>query len=284
MGQESLSRGTTEMVVEHTNPAYSNLHYGLDRNECRILSLVAGWPEAGQGWRAQTVAEADLPEAVGDVLLLPADGSVRVADQLLGRWPLVIVAARDGVIDPALSDAADAVLFFDDAADYAGALLQHLARGGAGVADFTPTQASISALSAETQRIAEALAKLAAQDSTPPEAAVSAQLVRRLIRLRRDRDRHFPAEIFADPAWDMMLDLVAARLEGVAVPVSSLCIAASVPTTTALRWIRSLSEAGLLERRTDPADARRAYVSLSPVAAEAMLAWLRRFSSVFQLR
>jgi len=36
----------------------------------------------------------------------------------------------------------------------------------------------------------------------------------------------------ADPAWDMLLDLTAARAESRAVSVSSLCIAAGVPTTT----------------------------------------------------
>jgi hypothetical protein len=109
-------------------------------------------------------------------------------------------------------------------------------------------------------------------------------MVRRLIRLRRDRDRHFPADLFGDPAWDMLLDLVAARMEGVDVAVSSLCVAAAVPTTTALRWVRSLSEAGVLVRRTDPGDARRAFITLSDQAHEAMIGWLRRFATVFALR
>lgn len=85
-------------------------------------------------------------------------------------------------------------------------------------------------------------------------------LVRRQIKLRRDRERFVPADIFADPAWDMLLDLFATKLEGKRVPVSSPCIAAAVPATTALRWIRSLTEAGIFVRQVDRDDARRSHV------------------------
>jgi hypothetical protein len=154
----------------------------------------------------------------------------------------------------------------------------------AGLAEQAGTAQHISALSAEAQRIADALAELARSTEQEGEAKVSAPMVRRLIRLRRDRDRHFPADLFGDPAWDMLLDLVAARMEGVDVAVSSLCVAAAVPTTTALRWVRSLSDAGVFVRRTDPGDARRAFITLSDQAHEAMIGWLRRFATVFALR
>ena len=142
----------------------------------------------------------------------------------------------------------------------------------------------MAALSADARRTAEALEQMAQAADADPAVQVGPGLVRRLIRLRRDRDRHFPAEIFADPAWDMLLDLTAARMEGVDVAVSSLCVAAAVPTTTALRWIRTLTEAGLLERRTDAGDARRSFVILSDTAHLAMQAWIRRFATVFALR
>ena len=78
------------------------------------------------------------------------------------------------------------------------------------------------------------------------------------------------AALFADPAWDMLLDLFAAQLERCQVSVSSLCIAAAVPPTTALRWIGTLHEAGLFERQADPSDRRRAYIGLSAKGFEAM--------------
>jgi len=115
-----------------------------------------------------------------------------------------------------------------------------------------------------------------------PLAGIDAAYVRAIIRGRRLRDNYFAADLFADPAWDMLLDLTAARLEQRDVAVSSLCIAAAVPPTTALRWIRTLIEAGLFVRMHDPDDGRRAFIALSNPAAEAMMAYLaaaRRIAS-----
>jgi predicted transcriptional regulator len=63
--------------------------------------------------------------------------------------------------------------------------------------------------------------------------------------------------LFADPAWDMLLDLLQAEIAQHRVPVSSLCIAAAVPATTALRWIKTMTDVGLFKRRADPHDGRR---------------------------
>jgi DNA-binding MarR family transcriptional regulator len=100
------------------------------------------------------------------------------------------------------------------------------------------------------------------------EAASAA--VRRVLRQRRMREQFFPADLFADPAWDMLLDLYAAQLEGQPVAVSSLCIAAAVPATTALRWIKTMTDTGMFERQSDPRDGRRIFIGLSPKAAQAM--------------
>ena len=71
----------------------------------------------------------------------------------------------------------------------------------------------------------------------------------------------------------MLLDLMAARIEGRQVAVSSLCIAAAVPPTTALRWIKSMTDSGLFVRQADPHDGRRVFIALSDAAADAMNAW-----------
>lgn len=96
------------------------------------------------------------------------------------------------------------------------------------------------------------------------------RMIRRIIRQRQLRARFFEGDLFADPAWDMLLDLAAARAENVRVSVTSLCIASAVPPTTALRWISQMTEMGLLERVNDETDRRRAFVALSDRAADAM--------------
>jgi hypothetical protein len=96
------------------------------------------------------------------------------------------------------------------------------------------------------------------------------RLVRQIIRQRHARARYFDSELFADPAWDILLDLTAARAEHKRVSVTSLCIASGVPPTTALRWIAQMTQAGLLERVEDESDKRRAFIALTDRAADAM--------------
>lgn len=95
-------------------------------------------------------------------------------------------------------------------------------------------------------------------------------MVRQVIANRQARARFFDPELFGDPAWDMLLDLTAARGEGVQVSVTSLCIAAGVPATTALRWLTQMVEAGLFVRVPDPSDRHRAFIALSDRSLTAM--------------
>jgi DNA-binding MarR family transcriptional regulator len=96
------------------------------------------------------------------------------------------------------------------------------------------------------------------------------RLIRKIIRQRQLRSRYFDDDLFADPAWDMLLDLAAAREEHIRVSVTSLCIASGVPPTTALRWITQMIDAGLLHRTEDTRDKRRAFISLTDHACEAI--------------
>jgi DNA-binding MarR family transcriptional regulator len=135
-------------------------------------------------------------------------------------------------------------------------------------------------LSDEVSRIAATLARL----STGPAAAtrpvetevlgdvpeVSVETVRAIIRARRLRSRYFEEELFADPAWDMLLDLLYAEISNLRVPVSSLCIAAAVPATTGLRWLKTMVQQGIFLRRADPHDGRRVFVELAPQSSQAL--------------
>lgn len=94
--------------------------------------------------------------------------------------------------------------------------------------------------------------------------------MRSLLKARRDRTKFFPENLFADPAWDMLLELYAAQLCQHRLSVSSLCAGSGVPPTTALRWITTVEKNGLLTRSSDPLDGRRVFVQLSEKGADAM--------------
>jgi hypothetical protein len=110
-----------------------------------------------------------------------------------------------------------------------------------------------------------------------PPPLPDARLVRGIIRQRQLRARFLDGGLFSDPAWEMLLDLTAARVERKRVSVTSLCIASGAPPTTALRWIGQMVEAGLFVRVCDDSDRRRAFIELTEKAAEAMA---RYFSQV----
>ena len=132
----------------------------------------------------------------------------------------------------------------------------------------------------EVHRIAAMLAgppgqPRGAADAGPPGRreelpAVSVETVSAAIRARRLRAGFFDEQLFAEPAWDMLLHLFEAELAQRRVPVSSLCIAAGVPATTALRWVGALADKGLFIRRADRHDRRRMFVELAPRASLAM--------------
>jgi DNA-binding transcriptional ArsR family regulator len=106
------------------------------------------------------------------------------------------------------------------------------------------------------------------QQAPAKEATPGAAQVRDMLRARRLREDFLPADLFADPAWDMR------------VSVSSLCIASAVPPTTALRWIRTLTDKGIVHRQADPHDGRRVFIALTDDTAEALTRWFtasRRF-------
>lgn len=108
-----------------------------------------------------------------------------------------------------------------------------------------------------------------------PDQPVSEKDIKALLKLRRNRERFFDAEMFADPAWDILLELYAARLGQRKISVGSLCVAAAVPGTTALRWIAMLQSKGLIERNADPLDGRRFHLSLSNPGLCAMASYFR---------
>jgi hypothetical protein len=128
-------------------------------------------------------------------------------------------------------------------------------------------------ISREIALLAEAIDHGGSGASSCGEDDLDPRRIRSIIRRRRRRRRIF-GDVFGEPAWDMTLDLMAAKLEGKRISVSSLCIAAAVPATTALRWIKMLVNEGVFLRVPDKVDQRRIYIELSEDTERAVRQYL----------
>ncbi len=263
------------------------------------LTLSADWTVAEAAAAEDRAFAADLlfievdadPGVVYDALLARAAGRARGGQA-------TVVAIRPELIDvtdAALGDAPVGLLCAGRAGDRLAAIEMALAASACRLREETPgREEQLRTISTELSRIADRL--VAAVDpgmatSPSPQAsigpaanvapadseavAVDADAFRRILRRRRLRDLYLGDGLFSDPAWDILLDLAAARLEGNPVAVSSLCIAAAVPATAALRWIQALTQRGLLIRTPDNQDGRRVFITLSPATADAMSAYVR---------
>lgn len=104
----------------------------------------------------------------------------------------------------------------------------------------------------------------------PSDAADLLGIAQSIYRLRRIRDDAFDNRIFADPAWDILLDLFIAAERGRRVSVSSACIGAAVPATTALRHLSALAKHGLVSRDSSESDFRVSWVALTPTGYQKM--------------
>lgn len=243
----------------------------------------------------EAAAERLGRQAAASAIWIELEGTVAPSNSLInqvnrdvgeGRYSAVVAAPAE-LIDPlsaALSLDGVELLIDADEAERASALALALALRGDlhRVHDVAADKnaARLRQLSDEVNRIAATLARLStgpAAAARPVEAEaqgeapdVSVETIRTVIRARRLRSRYFPEELFADPAWDMLLDLLQAEISKLRVPVSSLCIAAAVPATTALRWLKTMTQQGIFVRRADPHDGRRVFVELAPQTSHAL--------------
>ncbi|MBI1180137.1 MAG: MarR family transcriptional regulator [Alphaproteobacteria bacterium] len=99
-------------------------------------------------------------------------------------------------------------------------------------------------------------------------------IIRRILRLKSLRKKHFPDESLDNEMWDMLLHLADARIEGSKISVSVLGFTVGIPDTTALRKIRELEAAGLVRRVSDPHDKRRSNLELVDAAFERLKRYL----------
>jgi len=280
------------LLIAQSSAAAERARHTVSVSKMRVAELASfeNAPERiGQQARASALwieVESDCGAALDRLL---AAASYEASD----RGSPAVVAAPLELLDPVAAQVSNSVQLVIDGseADRAAALAIALSTNAlptplSDVASDRNT-ARLRQLSDEVSRIAATLARISSdpvaggpeiQKPTEGEIPdVPVDIVRSVIRARRLRSRYFSEELFADPAWDMLLDLLQAEIAQLRVPVSSLCIAAAVPATTALRWLKNMVDEGLFIRRADPHDARRVFVELAP---QTSLALRRYFTDV----
>lgn len=133
--------------------------------------------------------------------------------------------------------------------------------------------AKLSAVAEEFNgRVAHA-AKPEPEGDEPSDAALVAHADAVLTERRQRRD-YLPAELFHEPAWDMLLALFVARDERQPMNIKALVSMSDAPVTTSQRWIEHLHKLKLIDRVIDPTDRRRVEISLSHVGDQAMRSYL----------
>lgn len=130
---------------------------------------------------------------------------------------------------------------------------------------------TLTEVAAELTRLAPAIATRAVAGTTSYDLA---NLAREIYAQRCRRGKFFDARLFAEPAWDMLLDLFIAELGHKRLSTTGLCVGCGVPLTTGLRWIGVLEDLRLVDRTPDNHDRRCSYVALTPGGRASMRAYL----------
>jgi hypothetical protein len=147
------------------------------------------------------------------------------------------------------SDVTDQIHTFDVPIKLTRAQLEKMLRAVEADVDDVKVQSS----PAETGNALTAMAVKKAQD---------------LIEITKRRSRLVSvANLFADPAWFILLDLFVRQHSGLQTSVSSACHASFSPVTTALRHLAILTERKIIEREYDSVDQRRIFLRLTEEAS-----------------
>lgn len=102
---------------------------------------------------------------------------------------------------------------------------------------------------------------------------VDVEEIRALVEQRRLARRVGGGRI---AGWDMLIELVAAHLDGRHVSLAELGSAAGLAPAAARRWLRTWRVVGMVETRSHPENGRRRIVLLSEPATRALSARLRQ--------
>lgn len=265
------------MVIEHDPAALS---------DCQHVLGTLGY----EYHSATNLGDAiDLLHRVSSIQIIlaseqmPHIGGLRVIEELLLRAdngrpvvPIIVTdtLTADFALEALRSKAVDVVVRPFNVDTFATALRRAIGR----LREHLDLQRreSLSGIGLQLTRLIASMNEPGGEVSTSGELSdqeLNATL-QTILSGRSLRMRYFSNRLFADPVWDILLDLMRARLEHQTLSVSSVCIAASVPMTTALRAVKQMTDEGLLRRWPDPKNKRRDLIDLTDTTASYMREYL----------
>ena len=111
------------------------------------------------------------------------------------------------------------------------------------------------------------------QSSDQPGRYWSAVRFAQVQAAKKERARrivYLPSELFAEPSWDILLELYAFELVARVVTESQLAERINVPVTTTGRWLKLLESQELIARKVDPDDTAQVRIALTRKGLEAL--------------
>ena len=123
---------------------------------------------------------------------------------------------------------------------------------------------------AEAAKMFDKAASDAGREPPAIEAMAPRAFFTSLLELRRMRERHFGTELFGEPAWDVMLQLMIARIDDKELKLSELVGNPASPPVMTHHYVGELIEARLVDRFENADDSNDFYLALSSEAARRM--------------
>lgn len=277
-------RGDAVLIVDDDSAWCEECAFGLKRMGFR--PLVAQSPEEAVSFMIRhdppiAIVDYSMPEVDGISLIHELASRAEESGHSLSFIMATGFATKDVAIDAMRASVVDFLEKPISEADLRRALQR--------ARSVQPKAAPREALIEKIAGLSEELQRIAARMDTPatgqahggkegvgaePNPAQLKAFIRDQLRRETKRREIGGGELFGDPTWAMLLDLLLAKIDGRRVPVSSACIASGAAMSTALRLVRRLVDEDVLCRIPDESDRRRHFLEINPRFERPLVSYL----------
>jgi DNA-binding MarR family transcriptional regulator len=145
----------------------------------------------------------------------------------------------------------------------------------------TRAESARAAPGGDPPRASEEWRRLLFREDVRPDFKITEDHIQSLLLARRARTALFGNELFSDPAWDLLLELYAARLGERTTSLAHLAQAIDTPPSTLARWVTALNENGLTTSTANSPDPAKIIVSLTDQGLTKLEQLAKRWGAAF---